>query len=97
MAVRRQSILFGRNPLLELCPFCGEPGELYSHDGEAGCRVRCSNKECLFKPDSLVNFQTEELAVKAWNTHKGGVNAKGDLRSVRDAILEAQQEQGLLF
>jgi len=94
--VVRQNILPGRNPLLELCPFCGEPGEIFFVDGEAGCRVRCSNKDCSFKPCSQVDFQTEELAIKAWNTHKGGLNARGDVRSVRDAIIDAK-EQGLLF
>ena len=84
----RQSFSVGRNPLLELCPFCGEPGEIYCVPGDTGCRVRCSNSHCTFKPDSKVSFSSEDRAIKAWNTHKGGLNAKGDVRSVAKALLE---------
>lgn len=83
-----QRIATGRNPLLELCPFCGEPGEIYCLPGEQGCRVRCSNEQCPFRPDSKIPFATEERAIKAWNTHKGGLNAAGDVKSVAKALLE---------
>ena len=88
----RQSIAVGRNPLLELCPFCGEAGEIYCIPGDAGCRVRCSNTHCDFKPDSRISFPTEEGAIKAWNTHKGGLNSTGDVKSVARAFLEETQD-----
>lgn len=62
----------GRNPLLELCPFCGEPAEIFKE--EKGFRVNCSNNECPFKPLSRSSFATEELAIKTWNTRKGGLS-----------------------
>ena len=61
----------GRNPLLELCPFCGEPAEIFNEE-EKGLRVHCSNRDCPFKPLSRSHYATEELAIKAWNTRKGG-------------------------
>ena len=88
----RQSIAVGRNPLLELCPFCGEPGEIYCIPGELGCRVRCSNEHCAFRPDSKFPLSSEECAIKAWNTHKGGLNAQGDVKSVAQAILDENQD-----
>jgi hypothetical protein len=81
----RQKIVPGRNPLLELCPFCGESAEIYCVPEERGCRVRCGNPSCSFLPDSKAVFETEELAVKAWNTRKG---AGGDVKSVAKALLE---------
>jgi hypothetical protein len=85
----KQSIPAGRNPLLELCPFCGEPGELYFAPGESGCHVRCSNDACSFRPVSSQSFATEELAIKAWNTRKG---ITYDTKSVAQAILEETQD-----
>ena len=70
MGIRR-NIVEGRNPLLELCPFCGEPGEIFCVPQEQGCRVRCSNPECPFRPSSANAFPIEELAIKAWNSRKG--------------------------
>jgi len=69
----RQKFVPGRNPLLELCPFCGEPAELYKAKKESGLMVRCSNPNCSFKPKSQKDYSSEELAIKAWNTRKGGV------------------------
>lgn len=84
MAIR-QRIIEGRNPLLELCPFCGEPGEIFCVKGEDGCRVRCGNKDCAFRPESRRPFPTEDLAVKEWNTHKGGLNCPGRQRNDKDS------------
>ena len=85
----QQSIPLGRNPLLELCPFCGEPGEIYKKPEEDGCRVRCSNPQCIFRPESKLPLASEELAIKTWNTHKG---SQGDTKSVARAILEETQD-----
>ncbi len=87
-----QTISVGRNPLLELCPFCGEPGEIYCLQGEKGCRVRCANEQCVFRPDAKKSFATEERAIKAWNTHKGGLNSSGDVKSVAQALIEETGE-----
>jgi len=65
-----QKFVEGRNPLLELCPFCGEAAEIFKD--ETGFGVNCSNGDCPFKPVSRKHFETEELAIKAWNTRKGG-------------------------
>lgn len=84
--VLKRKIQVGRNPLLDLCPFCGEPAEIYCREGESGCRVRCSNLACAFRPDSSVSFSSEELAVKTWNTRKGGCSG-ADLRALKDVIM----------
>jgi hypothetical protein len=68
-----QKFVPGRNPLLELCPYCGEAAELFEEDNKAGIKVRCSNSECPFKPESRSDYETEERAIKAWNTRKGGM------------------------
>ena len=65
----RQKFIPGRNPLLELCPFCGESAEL--KEEKDSIFVECSNPECAFKPKSIKCFDSEELAIKAWNTRKG--------------------------
>lgn len=61
----------GRNPLLELCPFCGEAAEIYLVK-KKGFKVVCSNDECPFRPKSRVFAESQELAIKLWNTRKGG-------------------------
>jgi hypothetical protein len=66
-----QKFIPGRNPLLELCPFCGEPAEI-SQDKEGEFIVTCCNSDCPFKPSSRKANKTEELAIKTWNTRKGG-------------------------
>ncbi|OGV36458.1 MAG: hypothetical protein A2020_01930 [Lentisphaerae bacterium GWF2_45_14] len=73
-----QKFIPGRNPLLELCPFCGEAAEL--KEEKSGIIAECSNPECVFRPKSSKHFDSEELAIKAWNTRKGGANnAKASL------------------
>jgi hypothetical protein len=60
----------GRNPLLDLCPFCGEAAEMFKEKKKYG--VRCSNAECAFRPASKAVFDCDLLAIKEWNTRKGG-------------------------
>lgn len=67
-----QKFIPGRNPLLELCPFCGEPAEI-TQDKDGGFIVSCSNNECDFKPASRKACKSEEHAIKSWNTRKGGI------------------------
>ena len=88
----KQDIREGRNPLLELCPFCGEPGEIFCVPGEQGCRVRCSNRDCFFRPSSNESFSSEDLAVKSWNARKGMAadSAKG-----LDEVLSRESENRL--
>ncbi len=78
MNVKRQKILEGRNPLLELCPFCGEPAEIFCETNHDGCKVRCSNQDCQFRPESKQFFPSEEHAIKAWNAQRLG-NEKIDM------------------
>jgi hypothetical protein len=73
MTISRQKFIPGRNPLLELCPFCGEAAELSMR--EKGIIVSCSNPECPFRPESVGCYQTEEEAIKAWNRRKGGIDS----------------------
>lgn len=60
-----------RNPLLELCPFCGEPGEIEYDSELKKYSVKCSNENCKFRPLSKAVFETEERAIKSWNTRIG--------------------------
>lgn len=76
----RQKFIPGRNPLLELCPFCGEPAELKEESN--AIFVECSNPDCAFKPLSKKGFATEELAIKEWNTRKG--SGSGSKTSIVD-------------
>jgi hypothetical protein len=69
--IKPQKFIPGRNPLLELCPFCGEAAEMKMEG--SGIIVECSNDECPFKPKSRKGRETEELAIKDWNTRKGGM------------------------
>ncbi len=66
----QQKFISGRHPLLELCPFCGEPAEMNME--KDGIVVECSNGECPFKPKSREHYDSEVRALKAWNTRKGG-------------------------
>ncbi len=62
----------GRNPLLELCPFCGEPGEIFQKEESNQFLVGCSNLECLFRPYNKIELKSEIKAIQAWNLRKGG-------------------------
>lgn len=73
-----QEFVGGRNPLLDLCPFCGEPAEIFRLEKNE-FKVHCGNQSCPFKPCSQASYKTEEMAIKAWNTRKGF----GDEPSIR--------------
>jgi len=62
----------GRNPLLDLCPFCGEPAEIHCLNDKKDYYIQCLNNECAFKPVNKIPVKTELLAIKIWNTRKGG-------------------------
>lgn len=50
------------------CPFCGKPG--YLHHGEYGGQhfyPRCRTAHCVGN-QGWVSFDTEDDAIKAWNT-----------------------------
>ncbi len=63
----------GRSPLLELCPFCGEPAEIHYLEESANYTVQCLNSECAFQPKNAIPLKSELLAIKTWNTRKGGI------------------------
>lgn len=52
---------------LELCPFCGEDGEIHHmlYPYEAYIPRCSSDGDCLC---TLMEFHTRDQAVKAWNT-----------------------------
>ncbi len=67
-----QNFRGGRNPLLELCPFCGESAEIFQDLETKLFTVGCSNNDCLFRPLNKVELKSEVKAIQAWNIRKGG-------------------------
>jgi Lar family restriction alleviation protein len=54
------------------CPFCGNKPEVSEHgpliDGEPGIAIWCVSGDCRMDDVGGMNFDSEEQAIKAWNT-----------------------------
>ena len=54
------------------CPFCGSEPEVSEHgpliDGELGIAIWCVSGDCRMDDVGGMNFDSEEQAIKAWNT-----------------------------
>jgi len=78
---------------LKNCPFCGSEPELGLHgplvDGEPRIAIWCVSGKCPMDDVGGNNFDTEDAAIKAWNT-------RADTED--DAQLNARKEKifGLL-
>jgi Lar family restriction alleviation protein len=57
---------------LKPCPFCGNKPEVSEHgpliDGEPGIAIWCVSGDCRMDDVGGMNFDSEEQAIKAWNT-----------------------------
>ena len=56
---------------MKSCPFCGEEATVYLKQDYSGVKVwsvSCDSENCLLDCVWATGFNTEEDAVKAWNT-----------------------------
>ena len=67
---------------LKNCPFCGSEPELGLHgplvDGEPRIAIWCVSGKCPMDDVGGNNFDTEEAAIKAWNTRVDRWNPVAD-------------------